>query len=310
MINLSVNSRYYQQVETAERIIMTFQIMTDSTADLSPYYIKKHHLTVLGMTVTVGEETYETIGEAALDNSTLLAAIKKGATVHTSQINSGQFLEVFKKFASADEELLYLAFPSGLSGTYQSALIAQDMVLEEFPSAKITVVDTLAAASGEGFLVEETVKLRDSGKSLTETLEVLSDIIPRLQSRFMVDDLNHLARGGRIPKAVALVGTMANIKPLLDVDPEGRLRQVTKVRGKKKAINQLLEKSLEEMDTAYPRLLISYSGTDEIAQEIKKQAMQKKGISDVDVRPLSPTIVTHTGDGTIAIFSISRKSRE
>lgn len=110
MINLSVNSRYYQQVETAERIIMTFQIMTDSTADLSPYYIKKHHLTVLGMTVTVGEETYETIGEAALDNSTLLAAIKKGATVHTSQINSGQFLEVFKKFASADEELLYLAF--------------------------------------------------------------------------------------------------------------------------------------------------------------------------------------------------------
>ncbi|MFK5241959.1 DegV family protein, partial [Lactococcus lactis] len=123
---------------------MTFQIMTDSTADLSPYYIKKHHLTVLGMTVTVGEETYETIGEAALDNSTLLAAIKKGATVHTSQINSGQFLEVFKKFASADEELLYLAFSSGLSGTYQSALIAQDMVLEEFPSAKITVVDTLA----------------------------------------------------------------------------------------------------------------------------------------------------------------------
>ena len=91
---------------------MTFQIMTDSTADLSPYYIKKHHLTVLGMTVTVGEETYETIGEAALDNSTLLAAIKKGATVHTSQINSGQFLEVFKKFASADEELLYLAFSS------------------------------------------------------------------------------------------------------------------------------------------------------------------------------------------------------
>ena len=94
MINLSVNSRYYQQVETAERIIMTFQIMTDSTADLSPYYIKKHHLTVLGMTVTVGEETYETIGEAALDNSTLLAAIKKGATVHTSQINSG---DVYKR---------------------------------------------------------------------------------------------------------------------------------------------------------------------------------------------------------------------
>lgn len=262
------------------------------------------------MTVTVGNQTYETIGEEALDNSTLLTAIKKGATVHTSQINSGQFLEVFKKYALAEEDLLYLAFSSGLSGTYQSALIAQNMILEEFPNAKITVIDTLAAASGEGFIVEEAVKLRDAGKSLTETLKVLSDIIPRLQSRFMVDDLNHLARGGRIPKAVALVGTMANIKPLLDVDPAGKLRQVTKVRGKKKAINQMLEKTLEEMDTAYPRLVISYSGTDEVAQEIKKQAMQKNGISDVDVRPLSPTIVTHTGDGTIAIFSISRQSRE
>ncbi|KZK05516.1 MULTISPECIES: DegV family protein [Lactococcus] len=289
---------------------MTFQIMTDSTSDLSQYYLKKNHIEILGMTVTVGNQIYETIGEEALDNSTLLSAIKKGATVHTSQINSGQFLEVFKKYALAEEELLYLAFSSGLSGTYQSALIAQNMILEEFPNAKITVIDTLAAASGEGFIVEETVKLRDAGKSLTETLTVLSDIIPRLQSRFMVDDLNHLARGGRIPKAVALVGTMANIKPLLDVDPAGKLRQVTKVRGKKKAINQMLEKTLEEMDTAYPRLVISYSGTDEVAQEIKKQAMQKNGISDVDVRPLSPTIVTHTGDGTIAIFSISRQSRE
>ena len=200
---------------------MTFQIMTDSTSDLSQYYLKKNHIEILGMTVTVGNQTYETIGEEALDNSTLLTAIKKGATVHTSQINSGQFLEVFKKYALAEEELLYLAFSSGLSGTYQSALIAQNMILEEFPNAKITVIDTLAAASGEGFIVEEVVKLRDAGKSLTETLKVLADIIPRLQSRFMVDDLNHLARGGRIPKAVALVGTMANIKPLLDVDPAG-----------------------------------------------------------------------------------------
>lgn len=107
----------------------------------------------------------------------------------------------------------------------------------------------------KGFLVEETVKLRDSGKSLTETLEVLSDIIPRLQSRFMVDDLNHLARGGRIPKAVALVGTMANIKPLLDVDPEGRLRQVTKVRGKKKQLINSLKRVLKRWIQPIPAYL-------------------------------------------------------
>lgn len=291
------------------RNFMTFQIMTDSTADLSQTYLEQHDIAILGMTVTIGDKIYETIGNGALDNATLLAAIKKGETVQTSQINSGQFAEVFKTFAKKNEELLYLAFSSGLSGTYQSAVIARDMVLEEFPEAKITVLDTLAAASGEGFIVEEVVKLRDAGKSLTETLEILSVLTKRLQSRFMVDDLNHLARGGRIPKAVALVGTMASIKPLLDVDTEGKLRQVSKVRGKKKAINQLIDKTLEDMDMAYPKVIVSYSGTDEIAQQIKSEIIEKSEITDVDVRPLSPTIVTHTGEGTIALFSIGKIDR-
>ena len=291
------------------RNFMTFQIMTDSTADLSQTYLDQHDIAILGMTVTIGDRTYETIGNGALDNATLLAAIKKGETVQTSQINSGQFAEVFKTFAKKNEELLYLAFSSGLSGTYQSAVIARDMVLEEFPEAKITVLDTLAAASGEGFIVEEVVRLRDAGKSLTETLEILSVLTKRLQSRFMVDDLNHLARGGRIPKAVALVGTMASIKPLLDVDTEGKLRQVSKVRGKKKAINQLIDKTLEDMDMAYPKVIVSYSGTDEIAQQIKSEIIEKSEITDVDVRPLSPTIVTHTGEGTIALFSIGKIDR-
>lgn len=288
---------------------MTFQIMTDSTADLSQSYLDEHDITTLGMTVTIGDKTYETVGEHPLDNSTLLAALKKGEAVHTSQINSGQFLEVFKTFAATKEELLYLAFSSGLSGTYQSAVIAREMLLEEDPEAKITIVDTLAAASGEGFLVEEAVKLRDAGKSLDETVVALAVMIKRLQSRFMVDDLNHLARGGRIPKALALVGTMASIKPLLDVDPEGKLRQVTKVRGKKKALHQMVEKTLEGMDMNYPRLIISYSGTDEVAQEIKSEIMKNSDIQDIKIRPLSSTIVTHTGEGTISIFSMSREDR-
>ena len=288
---------------------MTFEIMTDSTADLSPEYLAQNKITVLGMTVTIGQTTYETVGENRLDNATLLDQIKAGQEVQTSQINSGQFAEAFKTFAKAGQTLLYLAFSSGLSGTYQSAMIARDMVLEEFPEAQITVVDTLAAASGEGFLVEEVVKLRQAGKSLDEVLTVLSNLIPRLSSQFMVDDLNHLARGGRIPKAVALVGTMANIKPLLDVDPAGKLRSLSKVRGKKKALKALVDKTLENMDPAYPRMIIAYSGTDEVAEEIKAQVLASGKLSDLAVRPLSPTIVTHTGAGTIAIFSIAQTPR-
>lgn len=289
---------------------MTFQIITDSTADLSRAYLEEHQITVLGMTVTIGNESYETIGESPISNDILLNAMKNGEQVQTSQINSGQFLEVFKKFAEKGEEVLYLAFSSGLSGTYQSALIAQEMILENNPNAKITVVDTLAAASGEGFLVEEVVKLRDSGKSLSSTLEILSVLIKRMTSLIMVDDLHHLARGGRIPKAVALVGTMANIKPLLDVDSQGKLRQLTKVRGKKKAFNHMIAETLSNIDENYPRIIVGYSGAEETAREIRASLLEKGTVKEIDVRPLSPTIVTHTGEGTIAIFSIGKKERE
>ncbi|MCH1723900.1 DegV family protein [Lactococcus formosensis] len=289
---------------------MTFRIVTDSTADLSEDYLQKYDIEVLGMTVTIGDQTFPTIGENSLSNEHLLREIKAGKTVQTSQINSGQFSELFKKFISQnpEEEIVYLAFSSGLSGTYQSAVIAREMVLEEYPQAKITVVDTLAAASGEGFLVQEMVELRESGKSLTEALLIFEELILRLKSLFMVDDLNHLARGGRIPKAVAMVGTMANIKPLLTVDSEGKLTQLTKVRGKKKAIKSLVDMTLEEMDPDYSRVIVAYSGSEATAQEVKELFLAQH-VDKVDIRPLSPTIVTHTGSGTLAIFSIAKKNR-
>ncbi|WP_285012316.1 DegV family protein [Lactococcus formosensis] len=289
---------------------MTFRIVTDSTADLSEDYLQKYDIKVLGMTVTIGDQTFPTIGENSLSNEHLLREIKAGKTVQTSQINSGQFSELFKKFISQnpEEEIVYLAFSSGLSGTYQSAVIAREMVLEEYPQAKITVVDTLAAASGEGFLVQEMVELRESGKSLTEALLIFEELILRLKSLFMVDDLNHLARGGRIPKAVAMVGTMANIKPLLTVDSEGKLTQLTKVRGKKKAIKSLVDMTLEEMDPDYSRVIVAYSGSEATAQEVKELFLAQH-VDKVDIRPLSPTIVTHTGSGTLAIFSIAKKNR-
>lgn len=290
---------------------MTFRIVTDSTADLSEDYLQKYDIEVLGMTVTIGDQTFPTIGENSLSNEHLLREIKAGKTVQTSQINSGQFSELFKKFISQnpEEEIVYLAFSSGLSGTYQSAVIAREMVLEEYPQAKITVVDTLAAASGEGFLVQEMVELRESGKSLTEALLIFEELILRLKSLFMVDDLNHLARGGRIPKAVAMVGTMANIKPLLTVDSEGKLTQLTKVRGKKKAIKSLVDMTLEEMDPDYSRVIVAYSGSEATAQEVKELFLAQH-VDKVDIRPLSPTIVTHTGSGTLAIFSITKKNRK
>lgn len=288
---------------------MTYKIITDSTTDLSDAYIAAHDVVMLGLTVTLDETTYQTVGLDRLTSDVLLEKMAAGAKPVTSQINVGQFSEIFKSVIQSGNDVLYLGFSSGLSGTYQSAEMAKQLVLDEIPSARITTVDTLAAASGEGYLVKETVKLRDNGASLDEVVAAMQDLIPRLRSWVMADDLYHLARGGRISKTAATVGTLVNIKPIIDVGPEGQLRQVGKIRGKKKALKTLVANTLTDFDPAYPHVMIGYSGEPDVAEEVKAELLQSDLITEVTLTPLGPTIATHTGTGTIAIFSIGRTQR-
>lgn len=288
---------------------MTYKIITDSTTDLSDAYMAGHDVVMLGLTVTLDETTYQTVGLDRLTSDVLLEKMAAGAKPVTSQINVGQFSETFKSVIHSGNDVLYLGFSSGLSGTYQSAEMAKQLVLDEIPSARITTVDTLAAASGEGYLVKEAVKLRDNGASLDEVVVAMQDLIPRLRSWVMADDLYHLARGGRISKTAATVGTLVNIKPIIDVDPEGQLRQVGKIRGKKKALKTLVTNTLTDFDPAYPHVMVGYSGEPDVAEEVKAELLQSNLITEVTLTPLGPTIATHTGTGTIAIFSIGRTQR-
>lgn len=288
---------------------MTYKIITDSTTDLSEAYVKAHDIIMLGLTVTIADITYETVGPNRLSSDFLLSKMAEGATPVTSQINVGQFFEVFKSVVLAGDEVLYIGFSSGLSGTVQSAKMAKEMLLDEIPAAKITIFDTLAAASGEGYLVREAIKLRDEGKSVTDLVKSLKDISPRLRSWVMADDLFHLARGGRISRTAATVGTIVNIKPIIDVDPEGKLRQVGKIRGKKKAINLLIEKTLDGLDEQFPQVLIGYSGSSDVAASVKATLLTSKLVQEVTLTPLGPTIATHTGTGTLAVFSIGKIKR-
>ena len=247
---------------------MTYKIITDSTTDLSDAYMAAHDVVMLGLTVTLDETTYQTVGLDRLTSDVLLEKMAAGAKPVTSQINVGQFSETFKSVIHSGNDVLYLGFSSGLSGTYQSAEMAKQLVLDEIPSARITTVDTLAAASGEGYLVKEAVKLRDNGASLDEVVVAMQDLIQRLRSWVMADDLYHLARGGRISKTAATVGTLVNIKPIIDVDPEGQLRQVGKIRGKKKALKTLVTNTLTDFDPAYPHVMVGYSGEPDVAEEV------------------------------------------
>ncbi len=233
--------------------------------------------------------------------------MKKGAKPKTSQINVGTFEVYFKERAELKEPVLYLAFSSVLSGTYQSAVMAREIVLEEHPEAVIEIIDTLAAAGGEALLVLKADQARKSGKNLQETKTLIEGLAPRITSYFLVDDLYHLMRGGRLSKSSAILGSIASIKPILTIASEGTLVPISKVRGRKKAIRELLALALA--DVAEEPLVISYTGGSEQAEKLKATIEAESQVSEIILIPIGPVIGAHVGPDTLAIFSIGQYER-
>ena len=281
---------------------MTFKILTDSTADLPESWTQEHDVQVLGLTIQLDGQTYETVGLDKLTSEQLLAKMESGSKPTTSQINVGQFEDVFRQYAQEGTAVLYVAFASALSGTYQSAVMAREMVLEVYPEAIITILDSKAASMGEGLLVMKAVEARAAGQSLEQTADLLQSLVPRVKTYFLVDDLNHLMRGGRISKAAALMGSLVNIKPIIAVTADGSLDSVAKVRGKKKAQAEVVRMTLETISE--PLVVIAYAGEKEVAENVKEQILASEEVTEVLILPLGPVISTHTGPGTLGLFSI------
>ena len=281
---------------------MTFKILTDSTADLPESWTQEHDVQVLGLTIQLDGQTYETVGPDKLTSEQLLDKMESGSKPTTSQINVGQFEDVFRHYAQEGTAVLYVAFASALSGTYQSAVMAREMVLEDYPEAIITILDTKAASMGEGLLVMKAVEARAAGQSLEQTADLLQSLVPRVQTYFLVDDLNHLMRGGRISKAAALMGSLVNIKPIIAVTADGSLDSVAKVRGKKKAQAEVVGMTLETISE--PLVVIAYAGDKEVSENVKEQLLASGEVTEVLILPLGPVISTHTGPGTLGLFSI------
>ncbi|MGT2961088.1 DegV family protein [Streptococcus caballi] len=286
---------------------MSFKIITDSTADLDENWAQANDVDILGLTITLEGVTYETAGPNRLTSKVLLESMKNGGKPTTSQVNIGQFQESFRRYAQAGEAVLCLAFSSVLSGTYQSAVMARDLVLEEFPEAVIEIVDTLAAAGGEGYLSILAVKARDEGKSLAETKAMILDVIPRLRTYFLVDDLYHLMRGGRLSKASAFMGSLANIKPLLWLAADGKLVPLAKIRGRKKAMKEMIAHASQ--DIAHSTAIVAYANDLESAEKLKADLLENPAITKVLIMPLGPVISAHVGPGTLAVFSIGKEAR-
>lgn len=286
---------------------MSFAIITDSTADLPESWAQENDVQILGLTVQLDDVTYETVGSNRLTSEILLERMAAGSKPTTSQVNVGQFESVFRQAAEKGKAVLYVAFSSVLSGTCQSALMARDIVLEEYPDAVIEVVDTLAAAGGEGYLAMLAAQARDQGLSLQETKKLVLDTAPRLHTFFLVDDLYHLMRGGRLSKTSALVGSLVNIKPLLWLDPSGKLVPLVKLRGRKKGMREMVKRATA--DLGHETAVVAYSTDTEAAESLKAQLLENEKIKHVLILPLGPVISAHVGPNTLAVFTIGNHPR-
>ena len=285
-----------------------FVLMTDNMADLPDSYLKDNEVEEMSLSYMLDGITYSK--ENSLPYPEFYDKMRKGSMPTTSQVNPEEAKEKFLEVLEKGHDIVHIAFSSGLSGSCNSTRIAAAEIMEEHPEYKVCVVDSLCASLGQGLLVHKAVQLKKQGKGMEEIVDWLENNKLHLCHVFTVDDLNHLYRGGRVSRTAAFLGTLANIKPMLHVDNEGRLIPLSKVRGRKKSINTLVS-MMEERIGSYreenDEIFISHGDCLEDAEYLKKLIEEKFGIQSFLIDYVGPTIGAHSGPGTLALFFMGEK---
>ena len=281
-----------------------YVILTDSSADLTDALYKENDIEVLPLTFILDGQTYQNIpDESSMRFSEFYAQLRSGKNVTTSAINVETFRQTFLPYLNAGKDVLYLGFSSGLSGTFSASHIAAQELREEYPERKIICVDTLCASLGQGMLVYLTAKKRLGGASIEESAAYAETTKLQLCHWFTVDDLFFLKRGGRINAATALVGSALGIKPILHVDNDGHLINVSKARGRKKSVMELLEHMKATAINPSEQIpFISHGDCIEDANELADALRKEFGVKDVIINHVGPVIGAHSGPGTLALF--------
>ena len=278
-----------------------YRIITDSCSDLTVELIRKLDITVAPLNMLFqGNVRVDSVAE---DIKEVYEALRQGEAASTSALNPDQWASYMEPVLAAGEDVLVLAFSSGLSTTYQSAVIAAADLSEKYPDRKIRVVDTICASLGEGLLVYHACQKRDEGMDLDTLAQWVQDHRLNLCHWFTVDDLMYLKRGGRVSAATALVGTVLKIKPVLHVDNEGHLINVSKVRGRKAAIEMLADKMGKSViPGANDCVYICHGDCIEDAQYLEKLVRERFGVKEVFIGYTGAVIGSHSGPGTLALF--------
>jgi DegV family protein with EDD domain len=281
-----------------------YVIFTESTSDLPASMIDDLEIRVIPMEFGFDGESYLNYPDHRdLGVHEFYERLRNGENSKTSLVNTMRFIENFEPIVKDGVDILYIGFSSGLSGTYGASLIAADQLKEKYLNCKILCIDTKAASMGEGLIVYTAAKKKEEGMDIDSLYHWIEENSKNMTQWFTVDDLNHLKRGGRVSALSASIGTMLHVKPVLHVDDDGCLIPMKNVRGRKKSLIALFNQMVETcIDPEEQVIFIGHGDCLEDAEFLKKLILNELRVKDVVINYIGPSIGSHSGPGTVALF--------
>lgn len=285
-----------------------YQIFIDLSGDIDVNFAKENNIGLIPMQYSLGDD-FRTAEYVESDEvlKKFYDSQRNGDLTKTTQITPYLYEEFFKPLCEKGISILYIPLSKGLSKTYESALLAKTTIEEEYPNVKVAVVESLAATGGIGVLAQKAVENQNNGMSLEENFNDINNKMKTIRHWFLVEDLKYLKRGGRISATTAILGTALKIKPILEVNNEGKLDTIAKMHGSKKAALYLVDKFKETRDENEKCVYISHADNLELANFVKEKLLEIDNALDIKVCMLSPIIGAHTGPGMTAICHFAKE---
>ena len=288
---------------------MDYMIFADVSIDIDMAFADKYDLKYIPMEYILDDNSFNC---SRPENDEMMhqyyEKLRLKASTHTSQIVPNSYVEAFEGYIKEGKGILYISLSSGLSNTYESALLAAKMLKDDYPECEIEVVDSLGATGGMGILAESACLNREKGMSLSDNAKWLREHANNINFWFKVEDLMYLCRGGRVSATTAVVGTALKIKPILTIDSTGKLQTIDKKRGDKQAMLSLIER----FDASYDpdmgnTVYISCADCKDVAESLKSKLLEKYPDLDIKITMLSPIIGAHTGPDMLSLIYYGSK---
>jgi len=277
-------------------------ILVDSCCNLPPsfYHENSEILDMISMPIHLGKSDFLDDHGKTVTYKDFYDQMRAGIVPSTSQISPADFYDRFEKLHQDGYEILSISFSSGMSGTFNNSVLAHNMIKEDYPDAKITLIDSYCASVGYGVIVMKAIGMMKAGQ-FDQIPAYIEENKTQVNHFFTVQDLMFLKNGGRIPPALATVGTLLNLKPMMDVDMEGKLRQLEKVRGRKRVYRYFIEAIEKNYNPELSPIIIGHGNCEEDAETLKKMIQDQLGHQEIIVTEESPTIGSHVGPGLLVI---------